>query len=943
MSAQGEVDIYRGRYNFEAGFQGEFFGWGYQDFVAGALGTTVVLSANENGTDLYGFDATRIVGGSAVIVQAATPARKVYTAALRVFGNKVSATNNDVTTANITLTGVPHSSWGSCRIYYFYTYVLGCPQGYTIPSKAVAENLFAEIQALFITETELGDGSKDAVFNTIENTPIGASTASSGAFTDLSFTGSLTGTIDHTALSNIGTNTHTQIDTHLALTDEHLDWTDTTEDFLTIGTLGAGAITGTSFVIGGNTLTTSEWAFLDGQDQGVKASDNVGFGTITGTTFNSIGISAPSPLSILFSPSDGLSSSELKYTDGGIFGGWSLSNPVIDGIVLSMLANCTLDQDLRQTADITHNDGTFTGALGVTGAITGGSLVVDNLQISISDDDIYFYQSAEDKDIYFQVNDGGVVETMLFLNAGSNYVEVGSIAHPANLLVRGDVRIKAGEVFAGSSPTSNFYLPESPAGHGILASKGEMYFNIDSDDNSADLEWIRFTKNAADTSGTVLMHIGEDGKVGIGTATPGSPLHVAKEMSDHTPLVLLENLGTNSGEGDVLDVYTKRADGFTDGYIAQFRNMVGTKVYIRGDGNVGIGTTTPDYILDIDAGEIGDDNYDGLRIVDTGWQATSHPMLEFYNSHVDFNGPLARIYGEIGLLGENSKLYFAVADGSKNLQDRMVIDKGGNVGIGLTAVDANYKLIVRRATDINFGIGLIGNELAIAAFNDAVTANVPMRFYASEFNLLNGNVGINEDAPDSKLEINGDLHVKDKIAFTQDDKNEYVDSLADGYMDYGATTAHRFNTTVEVAAKIKLTAIGGHAVKLTNETGSNTVAGQLVQIDTATNDAFVLSSIDETENIGVVLDSGVADGSEAWIVVAGIADVAMKDNTAATRGNWVRASDEAGYADSTNAVPPGGGIPELDEHMREIGNCIESVAAGGGGTHILARCVLHFN
>ena len=39
----------------------------------------------------------------------------------------------------------------------------------------------------------------------------------------------------------------------------------------------------------------------------------------------------------------------------------------------------------------------------------------------------------------------------------------------------------------------------------------------------------------------------------------------------------------------------------------------------------------------------------------------------------------------------------------------------------------------------------------------------------------------------------------------------------------------------------------------------------------------------------------------------------------------------------------GGGVPELDEHMGEVGNCIENVSAGGGGTHILARCVLHFN
>ncbi len=110
-------------------------------------------------------------------------------------------------------------------------------------------------------------------------------------------------------------------------------------------------------------------------------------------------------------------------------------------------------------------------------------------------------------------------------------------------------------------------------------------------------------------------------------------------------------------------------------------------------GKVGIGTTTPGYILDIDAGEIGDNTYDGLRIIDTGWKAVSHPMLEFYNSHASFNASLARIYGEIGNVGTNSKLYFAVADSSKNLQNRMVIDKSGKVGIGTTSPDETLQVV----------------------------------------------------------------------------------------------------------------------------------------------------------------------------------------------------------------------------------------------------------
>ncbi len=159
----------------------------------------------------------------------------------------------------------------------------------------------------------------------------------------------------------------------------------------------------------------------------------------------------------------------------------------------------------------------------------------------------------------------------------------------------------------------------------------------------------------------------------------------------------------------------------------------------------------------------------------------------------------------------------------------------------------------------------------------------------------------------------------------------------DGYVGIDATAT----IPLSVSEKVGMTAIGGLAVKMTNKTGANTVAGQLVRADGTVDDAVDLTGTDELECFGVFLESGIADGSEAWVVVSGIADVAMEDNTTATRGNWVRTSiTEAGYADATNAATP---QPINQTHFTEIGHCIETVAATGGGTHILARCILHFN
>lgn len=141
--------------------------------------------------------------------------------------------------------------------------------------------------------------------------------------------------------------------------------------------------------------------------------------------------------------------------------------------------------------------------------------------------------------------------------------------------------------------------------------------------------------------------------------------------------------------------------------------------------------------------------------------------------------------------------------------------------------------------------------------------------------------------------------------------------------------------------RVLFTEEGGLAVRLTNKTGAATVKGTLVGASAGTNLAFEATVADGLKPIGVVYENGIADGQEAWVVVAGLVDVLLQDSTAATRDYWARTSSTvAGRADITSEYPPGGTVQALEIHGREIGHCLQSVVAG---TSKLARIMLHFN
>ena len=257
--------------------------------------------------------------------------------------------------------------------------------------------------------------------------------------------------------------------------------------------------------------------------------------------------------------------------------------------------------------------------------------------------------------------------------------------------------------------------------------------------------------------GQYRMVVNSDGNIGIGTIFPQAKLHIESPPAGLTfgtwnssnlsnGQQLLQFIGKNNGlRNGFWNWYSHAADGSESNSIRWDVNGRGNILYLRADGNVGIGTDNPASKFDVNG-------LASMSSISVSGAASSGSM---------------NISGALNVSGSSNTI------GS-------IFTTGGNVGLGIVAPSqrldvsgsiriTNGSLIATGAantvgsiitTEGNVGIGIVAPSQrldvsgSIRITNGSLIATGAANTVGSLFT-TGGNVGIGTTSPSAKLDVNG--------------------------------------------------------------------------------------------------------------------------------------------------------------------------------------------
>ena len=335
----------------------------------------------------------------------------------------------------------------------------------------------------------------------------------------------------------------------------------------------------------------------------------------------------------------------------------------------------------------------------------------------------------------------------------------------------------------------------------------------------------------ADGDGVPRMVVDDSGNVGIGTVSPAQELHVS---GSGNYVSIFESSGSNC------DVVFRTSDSTGDnirigvqGDALAFRTDNAERMRIADDGNVGIGTESPDALLSVRKDDSG-------NIADVVVLGNEHSGVTGSGARILFTGSSsssrgASIQAAVLNSGNGHYLSFSTSSSGSAPSERMRIDDDGNVGIGTD--DPLAKLHVGGDINVNDivigrGGGNVSNNTAVG--ESALTSNTSgdrnVAFGANP--LQNNTEGLNNTALGYNSLPNNTTG-DDNVAIGRDAMEDNTTGQSNTAVGQGALDK---NTTGDVSVAVGVNALGK------NTTGGN---------NTAIGAVALFESTDGTENVAV--------------------------------------------------------------------------------------------